>query len=110
MSLKFGQGFRIALGNRRSQAAEMTLPPGETEGGPDNRHPGADQWLFVVAGTGAAVVNGKRYRLRPGALMLIGRGDKHEIKNTGRSPLQTLNFYVPPAYTPSGLELPRGRS
>jgi mannose-6-phosphate isomerase-like protein (cupin superfamily) len=108
-TLRFGKGFRIVLGNQRSQVAEMTLPPGETEGGPDNRHRGADQWLFVVAGTGAALVNGKRYALRAGSLMLIEHGDMHEIRNTGRSPLRTLNVYMPPAYTKSGEELPRGR-
>jgi mannose-6-phosphate isomerase-like protein (cupin superfamily) len=109
-SLRFGQGFRVALTNRRAQAAEMTLGPGECEGGPDNRHRGADQWLFVVSGTGSAVVNGKRYPLRAGTLLLIERGDTHEIRNTGRGPLRTLNVYVPPAYTSAGEELPRGRA
>ena len=107
--LRFGKGFRVAVGNRRSQAAEMVIPPGDCEGGPDNRHRGADQWLYVLAGTGAATVNGKRYPLHAGALLLIERGDTHEIRNTGRSPLRTLNFYVPPAYTPDGDPLPRGR-
>jgi mannose-6-phosphate isomerase-like protein (cupin superfamily) len=35
---------------------------------------------------------------------LIERGDRHEIRNTGRQPLKTLNFYVPPAYTSDGNE------
>lgn len=38
--------------------------------------------------------------------MLIQRGDKHQIKNTGRALLRTLNFYVPPAYDKNGDELP----
>jgi mannose-6-phosphate isomerase-like protein (cupin superfamily) len=107
--LRFGQGFRVAAGNTRSQAASMTLAPGDREGGPDNRHRGADQWLFVQAGTGAAMVNGQRVRLRAGSLVLIERGDRHEIRNTGRTPLRTFNVYVPPAYTKRGDELPRGR-
>jgi mannose-6-phosphate isomerase-like protein (cupin superfamily) len=107
--LRFGTGFRVALGNERSQAAEMTLAPGETEGGPDNRHRGSDQWLFVVAGTGTATVNGKKYPLQPGTLLLIEHGDTHEIRATGVEPLRTLNLYVPPAYTAEGDPLPRGR-
>ena len=107
--LRFGQGFHVAIGNRRSQAAGMTLPPGESEGGPDNRHRGADQWLFVVAGSGKATINGRGYRLQAGSLVLIEAGDEHEIKNTGRTPLTTLIIYVPPAYTKSGNELPRGK-
>ena|SRR5438067_10296305 len=109
-SLRFGQGFRVAAGNRRSQAAEMVLAPGDSEGGPDNRHRGSDQWLYVVSGTGRAAVAGKHYRLRPGQLLLIERGDTHEIRNTGRVPLRTVNVYVPPAYTKSGDPLPRGRA
>jgi mannose-6-phosphate isomerase-like protein (cupin superfamily) len=107
--LRFGQGFRVAIGNRRSQAAQMVLEPDGREGGPDNRHRGADQWLFVVSGRGVAVVNGKRQTLRAGALVLIERGDTHEIRNTGRASLKTLNIYVPPAYTPSGEERAAGK-
>jgi mannose-6-phosphate isomerase-like protein (cupin superfamily) len=108
-TLRFGKGFRVATGNRRSQAATMTLGAGDCEGGPDNRHRGADQWLFVQSGTGVAIVGRRRVKLRAGALILIERGDRHEIRNTGRTPLRTLNVYVPPAYTPAGDELPRGR-
>jgi mannose-6-phosphate isomerase-like protein (cupin superfamily) len=108
--LQFGRGFRVVLGDEHSQAAQMTLGPGETEGGPDNRHPGADQWLYVVSGSGVAVVNGERVELREGTLVLIQRGDRHEIRNTGETPLQTLNIYVPPAYTDGGEELPAGKA
>ena len=109
-ALRFGQGFTVAIGNRRSQAAEMVIPPGDCEGGPDNRHRGADQWLFVLSGTGRATVNGKRFGLRAGSLVLIERGDTHEIRNSGRTALRTLSFYLPPAYTSDGDELPAGRS
>src|SRR3989442_3178252 len=102
--LQFGHGFRVLFGNKHSQAAQMTLAPGATEGGPDNRHRGADQWLFVVAGTGEAVVNRKKYPLEAGTLLLIERGDPHEIRNPGSSPLRTLNLYVPPAYSARGEE------
>lgn len=108
-TLRFGTGFRVAFGNRRAQAAEMVLPPGDSEGGPDNRHRGADQWLYVATGEGVAIVGGKRHRLGPGTLLLLTRGERHEIRNTGRAPLRTLNVYVPPAYTKRGDPLPRGR-
>jgi len=108
--LQFGHGFRVLMGDRHSQAAQMTLGAGETEGGPDNRHQGSDQWLFVVSGTGWATVEKDRIELREGTLLLIQRGDRHEIRNTGDMPLRTLNVYVPPAYTAGGDELPAGQS
>jgi mannose-6-phosphate isomerase-like protein (cupin superfamily) len=104
--LRFGKGFHVVLGNRRSQAAQMVIAPGDAEGDPSNRHHGADQWLFVVSGSGVATVNRRKYPLRAGSLMLIEHDDRHEIRNTGRVPLRTLNFYVPPAYSSDGDELP----
>jgi mannose-6-phosphate isomerase-like protein (cupin superfamily) len=107
--LKFTKGFRVMRGNSSSQAAEMVIAPGESEGDERNRHRGADQWLFVLEGRGEALVRKRRYKLVPGSLMLIERGERHEIKNVGRTLLRTLNFYVPPAYTKRGDELPRGK-
>ncbi len=109
-NLRFGKGFRVAIGNSRSQAAEMVIGPGDREGGPENSHRGADQWLYVISGSGSAAINGRRYRIGPGTLMLIESKDRHEIKNTGQEPLRTLNFYVPPAYTAAGDELPTGET
>jgi mannose-6-phosphate isomerase-like protein (cupin superfamily) len=108
--LQFGHGFRVVLGDEHSQVAQMTLAPGESEGSPDNRHQGADQWLYVVSGTGVAVVEGKPIELRAGTLVLIRRGDRHEIRNTGDGPLKTLNVYVPPAYTEEGEALAAGKA
>ena len=107
--LRFGRGFRVATGNRRSQAAEMVIAPGKAEGDPDNRHRGADQWLYILSGTGVATVNDKRYPLKAGTLMLIERGDRHEVRNTGRGLMKTLNVYVPPAYDSGENELPAGK-
>jgi mannose-6-phosphate isomerase-like protein (cupin superfamily) len=107
--LRFGKGFSVALTNPRAQAATMVLPPGDHEGGPGNRHRGSDQWLYVLSGTGNAVVGRRRESLRAGTLLLIQRGTVHEIRNTGKTPLKTLNLYVPPAYTSAGDPLPRGR-
>jgi mannose-6-phosphate isomerase-like protein (cupin superfamily) len=88
----------------------MVIGPGDAEGGPDNRHRGSDQWLYVLSGAGTATVGRRRQALKAGTLMLIERGTTHEIRNTGRTPLKTLNLYVPPAYTRSGKPSPRGRA
>jgi mannose-6-phosphate isomerase-like protein (cupin superfamily) len=108
--LSFRPGFRLSVGNSRSQAAVMVLPAGGKEGGPDNLHRGADQWLIVVEGTGAAIVNGHKARLKPGKIVLIEAGDRHEIRNTGRSLLKTVSVYAPPAYQDEETELSAGRS
>jgi len=33
--------------------------------------------------------------LRPNDLLLIEKGEKHQIINTGRKDLVTINFYIP---------------
>ena len=104
------KGFRPTLQAHGVQAAEMVIEPGGREGGPDNRHRGADQWLYVVAGSGMAIVEGGEQALRAGSLLLIEKGETHEIRNTGNEPLQTLNFYSPPAYDANGDELPAGEA
>jgi len=109
VQLRFGKGFHVVFGNGRAQVAEMVIEPGGREGDPSNRHHGADQWLYVVSGAGVASVNGKTVPLRAGVLILIEKNDRHEIKNTGREWLRTLNYYTPPAYTDGGDELPAAR-
>ena len=105
--LSFRPGFRVSVGNARSQGAVMVLARGGREGGADNRHAGADQWLVVLEGTGSATINGRKLGLKPGRIVLIG--DRHEIRNTGRGLLKTVSIYLPPAYRSDGAELPPGR-
>jgi mannose-6-phosphate isomerase-like protein (cupin superfamily) len=106
-TLQFGHGFKVLIGNRRVQAAQMVIAPGDSEGGPTNRHRGSDQWLFVISGSGTAILGGRRHALKQHSLLLIEHGERHEIRNTGRIPLKTLNLYAPPGYTKGGAELPR---
>jgi mannose-6-phosphate isomerase-like protein (cupin superfamily) len=64
----------------------------------------------MVSGSGEAVVDGECVELREGTLLLLRRGDRHEIRNTGREPLRTLDVSVPFAYPEGGEELPAGRA
>lgn len=93
----------------------MTLQPGATSDTEvSNEHPKCEQWLYVIAGTGTAIIVPRRgmrtsVKLKQGTLLVIERGERHQIKNTGRAPLRTLNLYVPPAYDTGGEVLPSAR-
>jgi len=81
----------------------MVLKPGQSSAEkPGNEHPRAEQWLFVISGHGRAIVGRHRCRIADGTLLLIERNEKHQITNTSRHPLITVNFYAPPAYGRSG--------
>jgi len=107
-TLSLQSDFEVAFAVRNVQAAGMTLAPGANTGGPHNRHGGADQWLYVVSGTGLAVVDGVQQPLQSGSLLVIEHGETHEIRCTGAEPLRTVNFYSPPAYDDDGEALPAG--
>lgn len=71
-TLRFGGGFKVIMGNRRVQAAQMVIAPGDSEGGPENRHRGADQWLLVTSGTGTATVGGRTFALKHSEVVVFG--------------------------------------
>jgi mannose-6-phosphate isomerase-like protein (cupin superfamily) len=96
--------FQILGASRNLQAATMVLvPQAKSDENISNEHPKAEQWLFVVSGSGIARV-GKSQKsvcsvpLRAGSLLLIEKGERHQIENTGTAKLRTINFYCPPAY------------
>ncbi|MHA7839561.1 MAG: cupin domain-containing protein [bacterium] len=98
LSAARADGFEVLARTDRSEAASMVLGPGESTGGAENRHEGADQWLFVESGFGSATVEGEEIHLEPGTLLLIEASERHEIRNPGDEPLRTINFYAPPEY------------
>ncbi len=100
--------FQLLATTVQAQAAMMTLPPGGTsDDEPSNEHPANEQWLFVIAGRGVARIGKARKSLRrvelaANSLLIIERRELHQIENTGRKPMVTLNFYVPQAYDRRG--------
>ena len=90
--------FKVLGGSPRSQTAVMTLAAGDSTGGPDNRHEASDQWLYVLSGSGRAVVEGRELTLTAGMLLLIEAGEAHELAAGEGGPLATFSIYAPPAY------------
>lgn len=100
--------FKVLAGTRDAQAAKMTLLPGGTsDDHPSNEHPRSEQWLFVISGNGVATVGRRkgatrRIPLSENSLLLIEKGELHQIRNTGKKTLSTISFYAPPAYNRHG--------
>jgi len=99
--------FKTLAATRSAQAALMVLRPGQSTGEPQNEHPKSEQWLFVVAGSGQALINSRRIRIRENSLLLIEKNEIHQITNNGKCQLVTVNFYVPPAYSRQGEPIDR---
>jgi mannose-6-phosphate isomerase-like protein (cupin superfamily) len=94
--------FDVLASSPLSQAAIMVLKSGQASGELANEHPRSEQWVFVVSGSGAVITPERRVAIRKNSLVQINRREAHQVRNTGRRPLVTLNFYTPPAYTRRG--------
>jgi mannose-6-phosphate isomerase-like protein (cupin superfamily) len=95
--------FKPLLESRSVQSAVMVLKPGQSSSEEvENEHPRAEQWLFVISGSGTARVGRRSVALKAGSLLLIEKREPHRVTNTGRGQMVTLNFYCPPAYTSDG--------
>jgi oxalate decarboxylase/phosphoglucose isomerase-like protein (cupin superfamily) len=100
--------FKLLHATRSAQAAMMMLPAGGTsDESPSNEHASSEQWVFILAGLASIRIGKSKRALRTvrigrGMLLLIEKGELHQIKNIGRGPLRFLNLYVPPAYDSSG--------
>ena len=90
--------FKVIKSTERSQVAEMVLDPGQSTGGPNNRHSDSDQWMYVIEGKGEAIIDDETVEFQEGDLVLIEAGENHEVRNTGNTDLETFNIYAPKAY------------
>jgi mannose-6-phosphate isomerase-like protein (cupin superfamily) len=57
----------------------------------DHAHADADEFLYVIAGEGAANVDGAAHRLRAGTLVFVPRNVTHRFSQSGRNPLILLS-------------------
>lgn len=58
----------------------------------DHTHDESDEFIYVVAGEGAANVGGAAHKLRAGVLLFVPRGTTHRFSQSGRNPLIVLSM------------------
>jgi mannose-6-phosphate isomerase-like protein (cupin superfamily) len=100
---KYRGMFSPLINSTSVQSAMMVLSPGQSSSRKvENEHPRAEQWVYVVSGSGIATVGRRTLRIKMGSLLLIRKRETHKITNSGNEQLVTLDFYAPPAYTSHG--------
>jgi mannose-6-phosphate isomerase-like protein (cupin superfamily) len=88
---------RVLYTGRNMQLVLMTLQPGEEIG--LETHDEHDQFIRVEAGTGTAILNGKKHELSDGVAVVIPAGIEHNVVNTSkREPLRLYTLYGPPEH------------
>ena len=57
----------------------------------DHSHAEGDEFIYVIAGEGAADVAGVAHKLKAGTLLFVPRGTTHRFSQSGRNPLIVLS-------------------
>ena len=85
---------RVIATGPHSQLVTMSIPPKEDIG--SEVHPGTDQMLFIVAGSGRAVVDGDSVDVVENDVVVVPAGSRHNLINTGLGDLRLFTVYAPP--------------
>jgi mannose-6-phosphate isomerase-like protein (cupin superfamily) len=92
----YSTGFDTLGSTDNSQGATLVVQPQTKTGGPANRHPASDQWIYVIAGAGRAIIAEREAHLDAGTILLIEAGETHEILCLGDEPLVMFTVFSPP--------------
>lgn len=75
------------------QLVVMALKPGEDIG--EEMHQ-LDQFIRVEKGTGKAFLDGVEHAINDGCAIIIPKGVRHNIINSGALPMKLYTLYAPP--------------
>lgn len=78
------------------QLVLMSLEPGEETG--EEIHGGTDQYVRVEEGKGTIWIDGHETRIEGDTAVFVPAGTRHNIRNTGKKPLQLYTLYAPPEH------------
>lgn len=87
---------REVLTGAHEQVVVMTIPVDGEIG--EEVHPNTDQVFVFLDGHGEAVLGGATSVFAANDLLFVRAGTRHNIVNTGSSPLRLITIYAPPQH------------
>jgi len=92
---KENENFRRVLSTGlKSQLVVMSVPPLGEVG--KETHKFTEQTLFFLSGAGEGELNGKKFPVAPGDVVVVVPGTEHNFINTGTEDLKIYTVYAPP--------------
>jgi mannose-6-phosphate isomerase-like protein (cupin superfamily) len=76
------------------QLVLMSLQPGEDIG--EETHEDVDQFFRVEKGKGEVLIDGRTTKVESDTAIIVPAGARHNIRNTGDTPLKLYTLYSPP--------------
>lgn len=85
---------RVLFTGKNSQLVIMNIPPGGEVG--KETHKYTEQTLFFLSGTGEGELDGNKFPIGPGDVVVVVPGTEHNFRNTGTQDLKIYTVYAPP--------------
>ncbi len=85
---------RVLFTGLQSQLVVMSVPPGGEVGAETHKH--TEQTLFFLSGVGEGELDGKKFPIGPGDVVVVVPGTEHNFTNTGTEDLKIYTVYAPP--------------
>ena len=96
---------RVLYTGGHLQLVLMTLQPGEEIG--EEVHPDRDQFFRFEEGSGVVDINGVENHVEEDFAVIVPAGARHNVRNTGSSPLRLYTIYGPPEHVDRLVEASR---
>jgi len=87
---------RVVYTGGHLQLVLMTLQPGEEIG--EEVHEDRDQFFRIEGGSGAIDIDGVANKVEADFAVIVPSGARHNVRNTGSSPLRLYTIYGPPEH------------
>lgn len=87
---------RVLYTGDHLQLVLMTLQPGEEIG--SEVHDGIDQFFRFEEGEGVVDIDGVANEVEDGSGVIVPSGARHNVRNTGKTPLKLYSIYGPPEH------------
>ena len=84
---------RVLFTGPNSQLVVMSIPPGGEVG--KETHKYTEQALFFLSGTGEGELDGKKFPISPGDVVVVTVGTEDNFRNTGNQDLKIYTVYTP---------------
>jgi mannose-6-phosphate isomerase-like protein (cupin superfamily) len=91
-----GDFRRVLYTGKNLQLVLMALRPGEEIG--EEVHDDRDQFFRVESGEGELVIDGAVRPVKADFAMIVPAGARHNVRNTGKTPLKLYTVYGPPEH------------
>jgi mannose-6-phosphate isomerase-like protein (cupin superfamily) len=85
---------RVLFTGTHSQLVVMTIPSGGEIGAETHKY--TEQTLFFLSGTGEGELDGDKFEIVSGDVVIVVPGTKHNFRNTGTEALKVYTVYAPP--------------